>query len=630
MLRRLGGWIRTLAKLVLLVLGYFWLGAAYKLVYAQTHDVTKFKGRIPIPYYQQQFILDALLNQTWMFGPDFRNYIGELPNLGTIITNNAPAALADYCRSRELQLTDVADRYPYSLFAEEALEDSYLFSQGASLLGLLSARERPTVAYASPKDKSWNVNAVPNTERATQLSRRLADTFPESSQAATALYRVAEAESQAGRKAEALTLYRRVLAEYPRHEQAESAAEALSRAAREAGRLEEARNYKRQALRAAERSARERFPGKALPAGPTLSVMGFRVELSGLELQLKRLAVAREMTAVADREAARVAATRSLDEGLKNDLKDRRERLDDVRNEIWVADLYEAVKVPLPGLAPRAREFPVSGTVLLEGKPFEGVEVMLAGGPQTAYAGERPGQGGISFARRARTDRKGRYQVAGVPAGTYFPVVAFQLRLADGRVIQPEGLAPLPPGNPPQAAVVDDRPVTLNPIRFRRALDTRTFGELPASGKGIRLEWAEWPGAVSYNVRVLPIASEMAPRRSQRQRGGQFDKRVPEAQREAFRNDPVLWSKAKLTATAVECPLLSLAPDNPPDVKDIQYEYQVTAYDAMGKALATNTMPLSRFFLSAAARDTMLKLKPPVRGNRSRQRRRGPLGRLRS
>ena len=126
MLRRLKSWFRTSAKLSLLILGYFWLGAAYKLIYAQTHDVSRFKGRIPIPYYQQQFILDALLSQTWIFGPDFRNYIGELPSLGALVNTNTQAALADYCRSREKQLNDVVDRYPYSLFAEEALDDAFL------------------------------------------------------------------------------------------------------------------------------------------------------------------------------------------------------------------------------------------------------------------------------------------------------------------------------------------------------------------------------------------------------------------------------------------------------------------------------------------------------------------------
>ncbi|HEU4752548.1 MAG TPA: hypothetical protein VFU47_05515, partial [Armatimonadota bacterium] len=61
MKRRALRWLLTLVKLVLLVLGYFWVGAAYKLVYAQTHDITRFQGRIPLPYYQHQFLIDTLI-----------------------------------------------------------------------------------------------------------------------------------------------------------------------------------------------------------------------------------------------------------------------------------------------------------------------------------------------------------------------------------------------------------------------------------------------------------------------------------------------------------------------------------------------------------------------------------------
>lgn len=611
MLRRVLGWLRTLGKLALLVLGYFWVGAAYKVVYAQTHDVTRFKGRIQIPYYQQQFLLDALLYQTWMFGPDFRNYIGELPSLGTLVSTNTQAALADYCRAREVQLNGVADRYPYSLFAEEALDDAYLYSMGASFLGLVGSRERPAQVYAAPQGKHWSVAGVPNSERSVRLSRRLADTFPDSPQASAALFRVAEAEAQAGRKAESLALYRRVLAEYPHSEQAEASANALARAARATGRLEQARNYQRLAMRAAERTARERYPGKALPPRATLSVLGFRLELSSLELQLNRVVPARELATVADRETARVGSVRSLEESLKSDLKDRRERLQELRNELWVADLFDAVKVPLPGPAPRAREFPVSGRVLLEGQPFEGVEVVLAGG----QGGEAPR---LSSRRapsapgtyRARTDRHGRYTITGVPAGAYVVATLFPAQVPDGRIIQPEGVAPLPESDFPQPAVVDDAPLSLPDLRFRRALPTRTFGEVPPAGPNIRLEWEPWPLAARYVVKVFPSGGLR----------GMFDKRVPEEKREEFRQDPVLWSQSDLRETHADCPLRPIAPDIPPQVLAVQYEYQVAAYDAAGVALATSSRPLCRFYLSSAAREAMLKQKPPVRGGGRRRR----------
>jgi hypothetical protein len=131
-------------------------------------------------------------------------------------------------------------------------------------------------------------------------------------------------------------------------------------------------------------------------------------------------------------------------------------------------------------------------------------------------------------------------------------------------------------------------------------------------GKALRLEWEKWPGAVTYEVRVLPVRDL---------RSG-FEKRVPEEKRDEFKRDPVLWSQADLKETQAECPLLNLAPDQPPTVLAAQYEYQVTAYDAKKQPLATNSRPLSRFYLSPAARETLLKQKPPVRGGP--RRRRGP------
>ncbi len=612
MARRLQSWARTLAKLMLLVLGYFWLGAAYKLFYAQTHDVTKFKGRIPIPYYQQQFLLDALLYQTWIFGPDFRAFIGELPSLGTLVSTNTQAALADYCRDREQQLSALPDRYPFSLFAEEALEDGFLYSQGASFLGLVGSREEPKWLFATLNEKGWLAAGVPDDQRAAELSRRLADEYPTSPQAPLALERVARAEAQAGRRSESLTIYRRLLAEYPRSPQAEEAAEALYRAAREAGRLQQARRYKQRALEAAERAARERYAGQALPARATLSILGFRLDLSGLELQLQQVGPARELAGVAEREAARVQAYRGLDDEQKNDLRERREQLEEVRNQLWVADLFEALKVELPGPAPRAREFPVSGEVSLKGKPLEGVEVILS---ERRHG--RPGPRALprtleGTTYRGRTDRRGRFRISGVPAGIYLPMVVLPARAENAVPILPEGMDPRGGSGFPQRVVVQDKPVQLPPLRLRTALSTRTFGEAPPTGEAIRLEWERWPGAAGYAVRVRPV----------RFMRGAFLRRVPREKRNAFRDDPVLWSAEKVKSTSVDCPLGTLVPDIPPQALVMQYEYEVTALDGKGKVLAENSRPLSRFFLSTEARELMLKTAPPPPGDTPQRRRR--------
>ena len=67
--KRLRSWLRTGTKLVLLVLAYFWLGAAYKLLYAQTHDLTRFKSRLPMrvkPPIQKCRRLTKPLPRKWM------------------------------------------------------------------------------------------------------------------------------------------------------------------------------------------------------------------------------------------------------------------------------------------------------------------------------------------------------------------------------------------------------------------------------------------------------------------------------------------------------------------------------------------------------------------------------------
>jgi hypothetical protein len=617
MAKRLRSWARTLAKLALLVLGYFWAGAAYKVVYAQTHDLTRFTRRIPISYYQQQFLIDSLLHQTWIFGPAFRQYIGELPSLGALVGSNPQAVLADYCRGRELQLSSFPSRYPYSVFCEEALDDAFLYSQGASFLGVFGAREQPAYGLAVRDfDGSWRSVGLPDFSRSTEVARRLADGYPDSSEAPAALLRVAAQEAQDGQTGRSRTTLRRVTLEYPRSSQAEEAANQLSRMARAAGQAEEAREYKRRALRAAERLARERFAGKALPVAPTITILGYRVDLSGLELQLGRVVPARDYLALAASEAERLKALSGLDERTRDDLGRTRERMEESRSELWVADLFSALKVGLPGPPPRPQEHPVSGRVLLEDRPLPGAEVLLSS--------QRVGRGPEVFTfiqtapYRAVTDARGEYRVPSVPSGRYFVTVRYAMRpeAAGGVPVVPVGAAAERPKSrdvPPEGITVEERPLQLPPLRFQRALSTRSFGELPLVGKSLRVEWDPWPGADAYRVEVL-AAGEM---------WRAFQNRVPREQRDTFRRRPVLWQTRVKGKTTAECPLEHLATDQPAFVQAAQYEYVVTALDPSGRETGASARALGRFHLSQQARNVLMEMKPPVRGARPGGRGRG-------
>jgi hypothetical protein len=604
MVKRLKSWARTLAKLTLLVFGYLWIGAAYKLAYAQTHDLERFRGKLPISYYQQQFLLDCLLRQTWMFGPDFHEYLGELPSLGALFTSSPQAVLADYCRARERQLSSLPERYPNSIFAEEALEDAHLLSQGASFLSVLSAREQPRTAVAfRQEDGSWRSMGTPDLSHTTDLARRLADEYPDSPQAPQALLRVAEAESDAGNTVQGRDLYLRLLREYPRSKEAEQAANVLFRKASEEGQAEAARGYKQRALQAAEGRAREQFAGRAIPARDTFTILGHRVDLSGVEVQLENLREAQELLAVAGRESGRLQTLPALEQDIKNDLRGTQQRMERVRSELWVEEMFHALKEQTPGPPPRPHEREVSGRVTLEGKPFPGVEVVLvdARAPAAQNLGML-GQVG-SLGPHAVSDSRGDYRITGVRSGAYRMVALYPVQPsgAGGAPVVPED----PVGAQPPAAIpVAGKPVTASPLPFKKALRTRTFGELKPVGKALALEWDPWPGAVAYQAEV--VAPEGM--------SGAFDQRVPREQRDAFRKHAQLWQSRPVKALRVECPLLPLAPDNPAFAQAAQYEYAVTALDAAGKPLARSASVLSRFNLSPEARAALMELKPPIRG----------------
>lgn len=592
-----------MTKLVLLILGYFWIGAAYKVVYAQTHDITRMERKLPVPYYRQQFLLDSLLHQTWIFGPEFDRFIGALPPLSTFVSANPMASLSDWCRAREDQLAALPEQYPYGLFAEEALDDaSAFYGPGASVLSVFGTRERPRQALAfQTREGDWRFTSLPDMSRPRDLALRLADNYPDSPQAPGALLRVAQALEQEGRAAEGAEVYARLAREYPRSAQAGEAASALSRIMLARGKVREARLYKEQALRASELSARQRFPGRALPARNRVSILGFRVDLSGLELRLQRVVEARTELDVAQQEAERVRSLRGLEGEVRRNLGSTERKLDRSRNELWVADLYEKLRVGVPGPPPRPKEYDVTGVTLVGGQPIAGVEVGLVE-PSAPQRRDQASVGDISALKyRGISDRHGEYRITGVPSGRYWVASIYPVRPAEVGPIVP------PRAGFPRELTIEQKAVRLPDLRFDRGVDTRTFGELPPSEKSVRLEWGALPGAAAYRTQVRAAFGSL----------WAFQKRH-EKDLEAYLRRPVLWTSKESGDTRVECPLLALAPDNPTvDGRFVQYEYEVSALDGSHQVIAQSSRPVSRFFLSPAARSAMLALKPPVR-------RRGP------
>ncbi len=598
LLRRLRGWMRMGFKLSLLMLVYFWVGAAYKLVYAQSHDVTRFRLQLQLPYYQQQFLLDSLLQQDWMFGPDFHAFLGDLPPLAALFGSNPIRALSDYCRARERQLVGLPEAYPYSLFSDEALDAAYTFSQASAVLGVLGAREQPTRALVRPTPDGWRPTPLPDFARLAEVSRLLADQYPDSPQAPAALLRLAGAEMEGGNVAEGRRLYERLAREYPRSDQAEEAANALYSLAQAADQVQAMREYRNRALYSAERRARERAPGRALPASTTVALLGYRVDLSGIELQLQRFGEAAGFLSVAERESERLRAVPELDSRLKGEAEGARRRMRRVQDLLWVRRLYEELKVPAPGLPPRPREFPVRGRALLNGRPFPGAEVALSG-EDVRIRGLGDLLGALKILPyRATTGKDGTFRIPGVPSGRYFVVIVHPTRAPDGTAI-----IPAPSDSFPRRIGIEDAPLALPDFELRTALSTRTFGEMPPDGEGVRLSWDPWAAAARYRLEVL----------SPPEVRGVFQRRIPREQRGGWRRHPVLWKSEAVAATSAVCPLSSLYPDNAQAARILSYEYLVTALDAGGQPLAESSRVLSRFTLSDEARSVMLAGKAPPR-----------------
>ncbi|MBM3457842.1 MAG: hypothetical protein FJX77_04845, partial [Armatimonadetes bacterium] len=589
MVRRIRSWFRTWVKLTLLILVYFWVGAAYKLVYAQTHDVSRFRLKLQLPYYQQQFLLDSLLRQTWMFGPHFSEFLGDLPPLAALFGSNPIRALSAYCRAREEQLASLPNRHPFSALGDEALDAAYTFSQVSSVLGVVGAQEEAARALTRREGEGWRGAGLPDFTRLAALSRRLADEYPDSPQAPAALLRLAGSEMDSGNIEEARRLYERIAREYPRSEQAEQAANALYALAHAADRLEAMREYRNRALYAAERRARDRAPGRALPASTTVALLGYRVDLSGIELQLERLTEAAGLISVAERESTRVRAIPNLEDRLKGEAEGARRRMRRVQDLLWVRRLYDDLKLPSPGLPPRPREFPVRGRVLLNGKPVAGVEVGLTD--------QNPRIRGLdqllgvlkAIPLRAPSAADGTYTIPGVPSGEYSVVVVHPTRVGSGRAVTPD-----PELAFPARIRVEAAPYAMPELRFRYALSTRTFGEQPPAGSDITLAWDPWPGADRYRVEVLAPAEAR----------GIFQRRIEPERRREWRRRPILWQAGQLRAPQARCPLAALYPDNPQLARLLAYEYVVTALDGKGRPLVESSQVLSRFTLSDEARAT--------------------------
>jgi hypothetical protein len=207
---------------------------------------------------------------------------------------------------------------------------------------------------------------------------------------------------------------------------------------------------------------------------------------------------------------------------------------------------------------------------------------------------------------RAVTDRTGRFRIGDVPSGRYRLQARFPLREAGKLVALDETGGEAFPGE----ITLGERDVVLAPLPLASALTTRSYGELPPSGKALRLEWDPWPGAARYRVVVRPTEGPFVQffrSRMRRSEPGRL---------------PVLWESQPISGTSVEVPMLSLATDAPEVARVLRYQYAVTALDGSGKPVARSADPVSQFGFSQKAFVEYMALKPPRRMQPGR--RRGP------
>lgn len=588
--RRLKAVLLGLLQAACLAYGYIWLGGVYKLSYALSHDVSRLKTKLPqLPYYQQQFLLDSLLQQTWVYGNDFSEFVGPLPSLAALFGANPAGALADYCAARTTQLSEFPSRHPGSIYSDAALDAGYQYARAAAFLGLLGARTQPSRAVARPIGGRWRPVGLPDFASAAALSGRLADEYPESVLAPGALARRAEGQMDAGRLKDGLKLFTRVGQEYPNSAEAERAANALYAGAAAAGNYPQMREFRERAVRAAAASGRELSATGRLSSASSVAILGYQVDLSEIQLRLRQVFEATEHAALARSEIARLSGLEELNDDARSELETASRRASRVGDHLWVERLFKRLELPVPGEPPAPPAGTVTGRVTLGTKPLPEIEVALA--QRNTFA--RSGSDALSILRsipfRGRTDRVGRYVIRGVPAGEYRPLLLFDT-LKNGRPIVPNStVSPMirvEPGN-------QELPDT----RFEFALKTRSYGELNADGGEVSLTWDPEPGAATYEVGVY-AAPEMF---------GAFRRRFRSVGFQAMRRRRfALWQSARVSGTSAGCPVGALAPDDARVAPLVSYEYVVRALNSEGVVLLESARPLSRFTLGAAARVEML------------------------
>jgi tetratricopeptide (TPR) repeat protein len=220
---------RNTALIILVVFGYLWSGAAYKVAYGLKHEAEL--GNQTQLWYQQQFSPYGPLPVAWLFGRAFPLYVqAQQGRTAAGAASRGFVAPVDVTRMRR-----VVEEYPSSIWADNAQYEL------ARATGRRLA-EQPWTIYLYRGGASDPSVTVTDTDQMglVREMQELAKRYPKSVFAPLALAHVASAQLALLDFGGAIASYEQVLASYPTSPQAAEAGLALHELYAREGRLENA------------------------------------------------------------------------------------------------------------------------------------------------------------------------------------------------------------------------------------------------------------------------------------------------------------------------------------------------------------------------------------------------------
>ena len=594
---KLKRFLRGSCFFLLYVFLYLWSGAAYKLVYNLAHEKSatigaqgQLKTMQNMGAYQM-FRLDASTRLTYLFGSDFGRYIGPNPSLREIFQESD--GMNKWVQKREENLIALADEQGDSLWADNALRDASLLGFSGRGRGPVTSPESPPirqVVWFCTAATEWHWSGLPEMKSSSrEAAERLIHNFPESPFVPQAMAESMEQYRQTYDFARVNEIAHQLVEEHPTSNVTLQIAFMLAHLHAFRGEYAQAAKLLAPVLDGAEDPTTQ--------PQEQLELQRRRLDLASYYLAMNRPAAARAQYEHAARVLGQASVQHRAGLGLEDDealpedewkrkLEGLQEGLQTGLQEVWVAELFEALEVPDAPESERDEEplYSVRGQVLHGKRPLAGIRVglpvqgVLPG--RTPHLQELPTLGAQNADYFATTDAQGRFALNNIPAGEHGLILLADLKFLGSSTVLVATPAPV---------VIKESDVELAPIRFGPAMASRSLDPQTVPEKGsLTLRWEPFPGAVRYEVFAAPdhYGDERSPAHwRMRGQGHPSPAEIPEE----------CWHRTVRQGAQVQVPLEELRQGDPPQRSEREgdrgsegYYWLVAAFDAQDRLLSSS------------------------------------------